>query len=154
MIFQYLVIKICFVILVIINIFVNTEEVRLPIVYVYTVVAAVCPFGLPAYIKVSLEQAVLSQPGIVYKFHILLLFIDVMFLFYLDCDIYMASNYAECPKISEVIDTIEGVIKIDTTLIASERYYKFKNVSSEMFQADYGGELWVTSALRFFSLEG
>jgi hypothetical protein len=66
----------------------------------------------------------------------------------------MASNYAECPKISEIIDTIEGVIKIDTTLIASERYYKFKNVSSEMFQSDYGGELWVTSALRFFSLEG
>jgi hypothetical protein len=64
MIFQYIVIKICFVILLINNIFVNTEEVRLPIVYVYTVVTAVCPFGLPSYIKVSLEQAVLSQPGI------------------------------------------------------------------------------------------
>lgn len=35
---------------------------RLPIVYVYTVVPRVCQQGLPLYIKVSLEQAIMSQP--------------------------------------------------------------------------------------------
>lgn len=42
---------------------------------------------------------------------------------------------------------------MDTILLASKRYTEFANVSKNMFEADYGGELWITSALRFFSLE-
>ena len=38
------------------------EKYRLPIVYVYTVVPRVCSQGLPNYIKMSLEQAIFSQP--------------------------------------------------------------------------------------------
>jgi hypothetical protein len=40
----------------------NDGKYRLPIVYVYTVVPRVCPQGLPYYIKMSLEQAIFSQP--------------------------------------------------------------------------------------------
>lgn len=105
---------------------------RLPIIYVFTVVPAVCQYGLPSYIIVSLEQAVLTQP---------------------DCDVIMASNYAACPKISEVIDSIPGVIKIDIDEKISSRTKTFKNQSLEMFIVDGGAELWLTSAYRFFYLE-
>jgi hypothetical protein len=40
----------------------NDGIYRLPIVYVYTVVPRVCSQGLPNYIKMSLEQAIFSQP--------------------------------------------------------------------------------------------
>jgi hypothetical protein len=105
---------------------------RLPIVYVYTVVPAVCKHGLPEYIKFSLEQAQRSQP---------------------DCDVILAANFGECPKIREKVENITGLITIDTNSIASNRTLEFENVSRSMFEADYGGELWVTSACRFFSLE-
>ena len=38
------------------------SQQNLPIVYVYTVVPRVCQQGLPLYIKISLEQAIMSQP--------------------------------------------------------------------------------------------
>lgn len=105
---------------------------RLPIVYVYTVVKAVCRYGLPGYIKVTLEQAVLSQP---------------------DSDVYMASNYAECPHIGDAVDTVAHVKKVDITSLISDRTREFMNVSQSMFEVDGGSELWLTSAYRFFNLE-
>ena len=42
------------------NVFNNS--VRLPIVYVYTVVPAVCKGGLPEYIRTSVEQGIDTQP--------------------------------------------------------------------------------------------
>lgn len=110
----------------------NANSSKLPIVYVYTVVPAVCKYGLPEYIKVSLEQALLTQP---------------------DCDVIMASNYAECPQISTILENIPNVVFIDTTLIESNRTRKFKELAVDIFQTDRFGELWITSALRFFNLE-
>ena len=48
------------------NVFNNS--IRLPIVYVYTVVPAVCKGGLPEYIRTSVEQGIDTQPLISYKF--------------------------------------------------------------------------------------
>jgi hypothetical protein len=108
------------------------KEKRLAIIYLYSVHFQSCKHGLPRYIKDSLEQAVLSQP---------------------DSDIIMASNYAECKKIEDTIDGIDKIIKYDTTLIISNRTIHFKNVSAIMFEANFNGELWITSAQRFFSME-
>jgi hypothetical protein len=72
----------------------SSEQKRLPIVYAFTVVPAVCPLGLPTYIQVSLQQAVLSQP---------------------DSDVILASNFGECEHIKKVVSGIEGVKLIDIT---------------------------------------
>lgn len=58
---------------------------KLAIVYVFTVVPKLCHYGLPEYIKVSLEQAISQQP---------------------DCDIILVSNYADCENIAIVADTV------------------------------------------------
>lgn len=110
----------------------TVKEYRLPIIYVYTVVPAVCHYGLPEYIKFSLEQALRTQP---------------------DCDVILASNFKECDKIKDNIVNMTNVILLDTTGIASLRTKTFLNLSRNIFELDYGGELWITSALRFFNLE-
>ena len=110
----------------------RTESDRLPIIFVYTVVPAVCQHGLPDYIKVSLEQAIYTQP---------------------DCNVIMASNYADCELISKTVAEIPGLKRIDTSLIQSATTRLFLNRSSNVFSSDYANELWLTSALRFFVLE-
>ena len=110
----------------------TTTSYRLPVVYVYTVVPRVCKHGLPLYIKTSLEQAIFSQP---------------------DCDVILASNFADCVTVGDSVKDLKKLIKIDTTVIASNRTLAFLNASTEMFQSDNHGELWITSALRFFIME-
>ena len=105
---------------------------KLPIIFVYTVVPAVCKYGLPEYIKISLEQAIFTQP---------------------DSDVIMASNYADCDVIAKTVSEVPGLIQIDTTKIASNYTTQFANLSTAVFSSDYAGELWITSALRFFILE-
>jgi hypothetical protein len=105
---------------------------RLPIVYVYTVVPAMCKYGMPSYIVHSLEQAIFSQP---------------------DCDVIMTSNYHECSYIEKNIKHIPQLIMKDASLIASPRTKEFANLSTNILAVDYGSELWLTSALRFFILE-
>src|SRR5687767_9707957 len=73
---------------------------KLPIVYVYTVVPAVCKYGLPEYIKVSLEQAIYTQP---------------------DCDVILVSNFAECLAIKDSVKDVTNLVLIDSTLIISNR---------------------------------
>ena len=110
-----------------------SSEKKFPIVYFYTVGPYSCKHGLPHYITISIEQAVISQP---------------------DCDIIMASNYQECATVEAVIDKIPTVIKFDTSIaLASNRTRDFVNASEAMFEANFNGELWATSAIRFFGLE-
>jgi hypothetical protein len=108
------------------------NHTKLPIVYVYTVVQAVCSYGLADYIKVSLEQALLTQP---------------------DCDIVIASNFGDCPTLAPVVQQIPNVILVDTIAIESQRTKKFATLAKDIFQSDRFGELWITSALRFFIME-
>lgn len=110
----------------------NPNNSKLPIVFVYIVVPAVCKHGLPDYIKTSVEQAIFTQP---------------------DCDVIMVSNYAECQEIEKTVNKVQHLIKIDSTKISSNRTAHFANASKSVFASDYGGELWMTSALRFFILE-
>ena len=105
---------------------------RLPIVYVFTVSKVFCEYGLPEYIKFSLIQSVMSQH---------------------DADVILVGNYKQCPKLKSHTDLLEGVIQIDTDTVASDRLRVFHNKSADMFQDDGAGNLWVTSALRFFHLE-
>jgi hypothetical protein len=108
-------------------------SLKLPIVYVYTVGIYSCKQGIPAYITTSLEQALLQQP---------------------DCDVIMASNFKECSTVEAVIDRIPGIIKYDiSTALGSSRTREFANLTETMFEANFNGELWATSAVRFFSLE-
>lgn len=108
-------------------------QTRLPVVYVYTVGIYSCKQGIPSYITTSLEQALLQQP---------------------DCDVIMASNYKECSTVEAVIDRIPGIIKYDiSTEMGSNRTKEFANLTNTMFEANFNGELWATSAVRFFSLE-
>ena len=106
---------------------------RVAIVYVFIVSKRNgCDRGLAQYIKFSLQQAVLSQHN---------------------ANVILVSNYKECPKVKNDADLIEGVIPVDTASIESERAQLFLNKSESMFQDDGLGNLWVTSALRFFYLE-
>lgn len=108
------------------------DHKKLPVVYVYTVVEAVCGRGLPDYIKIALEQAILSQP---------------------DCDVILASNFGECKTMAESVRNVKGLKLVDTSGITSARTADFKNSSKDIFQTDGHGELWLTSALRFFLME-
>jgi hypothetical protein len=111
---------------------VGSKKDGVPIVYVFTVNLRACDKGLPAYIKFSLEQAVLTQ---------------------YESDVILVSNYKECAKVKSSSDLIDGLIQIDTATISSPRLEKFYNLSGNIFQDDGYGNLWVTSALRFFYLE-
>ena len=70
-----------------------------------------------------------------------------------DCDVIMASNYAECSQISVLIKDIPNIVMIDTTMFESNRTKRFNELAKDIFQSDRYGELWITSALRFFNLE-
>jgi hypothetical protein len=105
---------------------------RLPIVFVYTVVPAVCQYGLPEYIRISVEQAIFTQP---------------------DCDVYLLSNIGECKAIADSVNSVSGLSVVDSVSISSSRTILFQNYSTGMFSRDYSNELWLTSALRFFILE-
>jgi hypothetical protein len=85
---------------------------KLAIVYVYTIVPIKCNYGLPEYIKISLEQAISQQP---------------------DCDVILVSNYADCANIAKVANTVNNLIKIDTTLLESNRSRSFQNISEKVF---------------------
>jgi hypothetical protein len=110
----------------------SSNSSKLPIVYVYTVVPAMCHRGLPDYLKISIEQALLSQP---------------------DCDVIMATNYAQCPHLSKLMDNIPNVVLIDTAELTTARVKEFSTLAMDVFQTDNRGELWITSALRFFLME-
>lgn len=110
----------------------NSGHRKLPVVYVYSLVAASCHRGLPHYIKETLEHVVLTQP---------------------DCEVILASNYKSCSKVGEFVDAIHGVVKVDIEANPSERTIRFHNASKEMFANDGDSELWLTSAYRFFYLE-
>ena len=106
---------------------------RLPVVYAFTVSSIACKYGLPEYISFSLKQALITQT---------------------DADVILASNYLTCPKMKTDVETqLPGVQALDTDYIRSARTAKFHNASSNIFQSEGWGELWVTSALRFFLLE-
>ena len=99
----------------------SQTQMRLPVVYVYTVGIYSCKQGIPSYITTSLEQALLHQP---------------------DCDVIMASNYQECSTVEAVIDRIPGVIKYDiSTLLGSPRTKEFANLTDTMFEANFNGKL-------------
>ena len=98
--------------------------------FVYIIDSYVCKNGLPAYIKLSLEQAIEHQP---------------------DCDVILLSNYGECPQISILADTVDHLVKLDINDTMSTRTQDFHGLSNKIFQLD--NPLWLTSALRFFYLE-
>ena len=96
------------------------------ILYVFTVVEAVCANGLPSYMKVSLEQAIFANP---------------------DCVVYLASNFGACNTTLLVANSVPGLQKIDTTAIESRRTQTFRNNSLNMFMSDHYAELWTTSGM-------
>ena len=99
-----------------------TTDVKFPIVYVYSLSNKTCAGGFPGYIKEVLAQAVLFQE---------------------DCEIIMASNYADCTNGgSSSPPDIANVTKIDTTLIASSKTREYLNSAAEMFAH---GDLWLLS---------
>jgi hypothetical protein len=105
-------------------------EKQFNIVFVYTVVNASCKYGLPGYIRYSLEQSIFSQP---------------------DCNTVLLSNIQHCAAIAESVKDIEGLQVVDSIPIASNRTIKFENLSDNILMS--GNSLWMTSALRFFLLE-
>ena len=105
---------------------------KIPIVFVYTVVPAVCSKGLPMYIRVSLEQAIFSQP---------------------EAEVIMVSNYADCPKIEDTVANITNLTTVDCTKLASDRTQSFINISTSLFSSDHSNELWTQAAIRFLRIE-
>jgi hypothetical protein len=95
------------------------------VVYAFTVSSIACKYGLPEYISFSLKQALITQT---------------------DADVILASNYMTCPKMKTDVETqLPGVQAMDTDYIRSARTAKFHNASSNIFQSEGWGELWVTS---------
>jgi hypothetical protein len=105
-------------------------SLSVPIVYVYYVSEDVCSDGLPTYLHATLQQAVRSQST--------------------TTPIYFIGNYIECS--ADWKSSLPSVTFVDTSAIVSERTNMVKAWCLERFQRDRG-ELWMTSALRFFLLE-
>ena len=110
----------------------TTTRHKLPIVYVFSVVPNICKHGLPNYIKYTLEQSVVSQP---------------------DAETVIVSNFGDCANIESSMSDVKDVTRIDSTKISSNRTKEFERLCVHLFQQDGGGELWMTSAIRFFIME-
>jgi len=109
------------------------NRTKLPIVYVFTVVPTLCDYGVPVYIKTSLQQSLYTQ---------------------FDSEVILVSNFADCNKTFDSVKSLlPGLILIDSVPLTSSRTLLYKNVSQTMFMSDGQGELWLTSALRFFLIE-
>jgi hypothetical protein len=108
------------------------SEYKVPIVFLYTIVPRVCEHGIQDYIKIALLQAVVSQPN---------------------AEIVFATNLGECETLAQSLESIPSLKLVDTTALASNATKYFAEQAKEMFQSDGKGELWITSALRFFQLE-
>lgn len=109
-----------------------TEKV--PIIFVYNLYPRICNRGLPLYINHSLEQALATQSQDTF-------------------DVILASNFAACPTYNKSFTLSDKVVKLDTTDLSSSRTREFAKTALELFMPDGMGELWQTSALRFFNLE-
>jgi len=105
---------------------------RLPVVFVYTVVPQSCEYGLPSYIRISIEQSIFSQP---------------------DCDVILLSNIGECAIIADSVKDFKNLEVVDSLPLVTPRTANFQNISLSLFNADYSVALWITSALRFFMME-
>ncbi|KAJ1442281.1 hypothetical protein B484DRAFT_73404 [Ochromonadaceae sp. CCMP2298] len=105
---------------------------RLPVVFVFTVVPTLCVRGLPSYIKTALQQAMFTQP---------------------DCDVLLVSNFKDCASVRESVKELTTLKLVDSSLMASNRTVWYNRICSNMFRSDGVGELWMTSALRFFIIE-
>jgi hypothetical protein len=101
----------------------NVNSGRFPIVFVYTVVANVCQKGLPQYIKESLQQAIITQP---------------------DCDVIMASNFADCALLEKDLLHLPELIKFDT------RYYaiseNLNKILEDYFRTEKLGETTISAS--------
>ena len=106
----------------------------IPIIFYHYVSVQQCKWGFYDYLKNSLEQAVLTQP---------------------DSPIIFASNYNDCNKSSEVLDSWhKDIIKIDSTLIVSKKTKEFLNYTDNLFGMLYHmPDLWSSAAMRFLVLE-
>jgi hypothetical protein len=110
--------------------FISREQAsKLTIVFIYYMSEDVCKDGMPQYIATSLDQAVRTQSH---------------------ANVYFVANYIDCSvSWKKFLPTVKFV---DTSLIMSSRSEIFKSFCLERFQRERG-ELWMTSALRFFLLE-
>lgn len=59
----------------------------------------------------------------------------------------------DCDNIEKTIQDIPNIIKIDIKKISSNRTLEFEKLAGDILQSDNQGELWITSALRFFNME-
>lgn len=104
-----------------------------PIIFVYTVGESRCSRGFHDYIKITLEQAIITQIG---------------------APVILASNYRQCNQsIATVKSWHKDIIQVDTDEIASPRTKEFFAVSTGVFQQGSMPDLWGAAAQRFFILE-
>lgn len=104
-----------------------------PIIFVYTLSTIQCEKGIPYYIKISVEQAVLTQVGI---------------------PVIFASNYKHCNNSAETVSKWDKkIIQVDTDLIASNKSKEFVTLYDNIFVQSYMPTLWGAAASRFFILE-
>lgn len=104
-----------------------------PVIFVYLLSAAQCKRGFSDYIRISVEQAVLTQ---------------------VDTPIIFASNYNVCNDTAKAISTWDKkIIQVDSDLIASDRSKEFVTYYDNIFVQSYMPQLWGSAALRFFIIE-
>ena len=114
-----------------------TSDYKFPIVYVYTLTEESCAGGLPGYIRSTLQQSALFQH---------------------DCEVIIASNYADCERGTDInipVRDVPNVTKLDTVLIESNRTREFKNSAKAqgLFNVKPGDAFWLLATTRFFHLE-
>ena len=114
-----------------------TSDYKFPIVYVYTLTEESCAGGLPGYIRSTLQQSALFQH---------------------DCEVIIASNYADCEGGTDInipVRDVPNVTKLDTVLIESNRTREFKNSAKAqgLFNVKPGEAIWLLATTRFFHLE-
>jgi hypothetical protein len=110
--------------------FKSQNNTVVPIIFVYLLSEIQCKRGFSDYIRISVEQAVLTQ---------------------VDAPIIFASNYGLCNTTAKAVSTWDKkIIQIDTDFIASNRSKKFVTLYDNIFVQSYMPQLWGSAALRFF----
>lgn len=115
------------------KLFKEKNNAVVPVIFVYTLSENQCKKGFSDYIRISIEQAVLTQ---------------------VDTSIIFASNYNLCNNTAQSVSTWDKrIIQVDTDLIASNRSKEFVTLYDNIFVQSYMPQLWGSAALRFFIIE-
>eukprot|EP01033_Poteriospumella_lacustris_P003413 gene3413-2524_t len=110
----------------------NEAQSKVPLIYVYTVDPKFCQYGVPDYMRESMQHSLTFQKH---------------------ARVILGANFNKCPGMRDGVAGIKDLELIDITDVVSPRTKWYASHSKHFFASDHENELWISSALRFFNIE-